>query len=71
MLFSEIFGGGEARLQLSDPDDVLVSDVEIYAAPPGKVIKSLSLLSGGEKSMVALSNLSCDTTAQTDTVLYA
>ncbi len=54
MLFSEIFGGGEARLQLSDPDDVLSSDVEIYAAPPGKVIKSLSLLSGGEKSMVAL-----------------
>ena len=54
MLFSEIFGGGEARLQLSDPDDVLNSDVEIYAAPPGKVIKSLSLLSGGEKSMVAL-----------------
>lgn len=53
-LFSEIFGGGEARLQLSDPDDVLNSDVEIYAAPPGKVIKSLSLLSGGEKSMVAL-----------------
>lgn len=54
MLFSEIFGGGEARLQLSDPDDVLNSDVEIYAAPPGKVIKCLSLLSGGEKSMVAL-----------------
>ena len=53
-LFSEIFGGGEARLQLSDPEDVLNSDVEIYAAPPGKVIKSLSLLSGGEKSMVAL-----------------
>lgn len=54
VLFSEIFGGGEARLQLSNPDDVLNSDVEIYAAPPGKVIKSLSLLSGGEKSMVAL-----------------
>ncbi len=53
-LFSEIFGGGEARLELSNPDDVLSSDVEIYAAPPGKVIKSLSLLSGGEKSMVAL-----------------
>ena len=53
-LFSEIFGGGEARLELSDPDDVLNSDVEIYAAPPGKVIRSLSLLSGGEKSMVAL-----------------
>lgn len=53
-LFSEIFGGGDARLELSDPDDVLNSDIEIYAAPPGKVIKSLSLLSGGEKSMVAL-----------------
>ncbi len=53
-LFSEIFGGGEARLELSNPDDVLNSDVEIYAAPPGKVIRSLSLLSGGEKSMVAL-----------------
>ncbi len=53
-LFSEIFGGGEARLELSNPDDVLNSDIEIYAAPPGKVIRSLSLLSGGEKSMVAL-----------------
>lgn len=53
-LFSEIFGGGEARLELSEPDDVLNSDVEIYAAPPGKVVKSLTLLSGGEKSMVAL-----------------
>ena len=54
VLFSEIFGGGEARLHLSDPEDVLSSEVEIYAAPPGKVIKNLSLLSGGEKSMVAL-----------------
>ena len=53
-LFSEIFGGGEARLQLSDPEDVLNSDVEIYAAPPGKVIKNLSLLSGGEQAFVAI-----------------
>ncbi|MCH5324118.1 MAG: chromosome segregation protein SMC [Eubacterium sp.] len=53
-LFTEIFGGGEARLQLADPDDVLGSDVEIYAAPPGKVIKTLTSLSGGEKAMVAL-----------------
>ncbi len=53
-LFSEIFSGGEARLELSDPEDVLNSDVEIYAAPPGKVVKSLTALSGGEKSMVAL-----------------
>lgn len=53
-LFTEIFSGGEARLELSDPDDVLNSDVEIYAAPPGKLINNLTSLSGGEKAMVAL-----------------
>lgn len=53
-LFSEIFAGGEARLKLSDPNDVLNSDIEIFAAPPGKVIKTLTSLSGGEKAMVAL-----------------
>lgn len=53
-LFKEIFGGGDAKLELSNPDDVLNSEIEIAAAPPGKVIKNLSLLSGGETSMIAL-----------------
>ncbi len=53
-VFSELFGGGSAELSLSDPDDVLTSGIEIKAAPPGKIIKSLSLLSGGEQTFVAI-----------------
>ena len=53
-IFKEIFGGGEARLELTDSDDVLKSGIEIYAAPPGKIIKSLTGLSGGEKALVAI-----------------
>ena len=52
--FSELFGGGSAELQLSDPEDVLNSGIEIKAAPPGKIIKSLMQLSGGEQSFVAI-----------------
>ena len=52
-IFKEIFGGGTARLELSNPDDVLTSGIEIYAAPPGKLIKNLISLSGGEQTMVA------------------
>ncbi len=52
-IFKEIFGGGTARLELSDPEDVLSSGIEIYAAPPGKLIKNLISLSGGEQTMVA------------------
>ena len=53
-VFRELFGGGTAELTLSDPDDVLTSGIEISAAPPGKTIKSLSLLSGGEQAFIAI-----------------
>ena len=53
-VFSELFGGGEAELSLTNPEDVLTSGIEIKAAPPGKIIKSLSLLSGGEQTFVAI-----------------
>jgi chromosome segregation protein len=53
-IFTEIFGGGKARLELTDPEDVLGSGIEIFAAPPGKLIKNLISLSGGEQAMVAI-----------------
>ena len=53
-VFKELFGGGTARLTLTEPDDPLESGVEIYVAPPGKVIKHLSSLSGGEQSLTAI-----------------
>ncbi|MCM1524497.1 MAG: chromosome segregation protein SMC [Ruminococcus sp.] len=53
-IFTELFGGGKAELLLTDPDDILESGIEINVAPPGKVIKSLSLLSGGEQAFVAI-----------------
>ena len=55
--FKELFGGGSAELLLTEPEDVLTSGIEIKAAPPGKIIKSLSLLSGGEQSFVAIALL--------------
>ena len=55
--FKELFGGGSAELSLTDPDNVLTSGIEIKAAPPGKIIKSMSLLSGGEQSFVAIALL--------------
>ncbi len=56
-VFRELFGGGEAELYLVDPENVLTSGIEIKAAPPGKVIKNLSLLSGGEQAFVAIALL--------------
>ena len=55
--FKELFGGGSAELALTEPEDVLTSGIEIKAAPPGKIIKSMSLLSGGEQSFVAIALL--------------
>ncbi len=52
--FCELFGGGSAELSLTEPDDVLNSGIEIKAAPPGKIIKSLMQLSGGEQSFIAI-----------------
>lgn len=53
-IFVELFGGGKGELFLTNPDDVLESGIEIHVAPPGKVIKNLSLLSGGEQAFVAI-----------------
>ncbi|MBQ8387536.1 MAG: chromosome segregation protein SMC [Clostridia bacterium] len=53
-VFCELFGGGSAEISLTDPEDVLGSGIEIKAAPPGKIIKSLMQLSGGEQSFVAI-----------------
>ncbi len=53
IVFRELFGGGQAELSLSDPEDVLNCGIEIKAAPPGKIIKNLTLLSGGEQAFVA------------------
>ncbi|MFP4140761.1 MAG: chromosome segregation protein SMC [Phycisphaerae bacterium] len=56
-LFRKLFGGGRADVILLDPEDVLECGIEIVARPPGKELRSLSLLSGGEKTMTALSLL--------------
>ena len=52
--FVELFGGGAARLELEDPNDILNCGIEIKAQPPGKTLKTISLLSGGEKAFVAI-----------------
>lgn len=54
-IFVELFGGGTARLYLEDEADVLGSGISIEVAPPGKIIRNLSALSGGEQALVAIS----------------
>ncbi len=54
-IFTRLFIGGEAYLELTEPDDLLNTGVEISASPPGKKLQKLSLLSGGEKAMTAIS----------------
>lgn len=56
-LFVRLFGGGRAQLELTDAEDPLAAGLEIYASPPGKRLQSLSLLSGGEQALTALSLL--------------
>lgn len=56
-VFSKLFGGGRAYLQLTDPQDPLGTGVEIAAQPPGKKLQTLSLLSGGERALTAIALL--------------
>ncbi|MDQ4103650.1 MAG: AAA family ATPase, partial [Actinomycetota bacterium] len=56
-VFSTLFPGGEGRLLLTEPDDMLTTGIEVEARPPGKKVKRLSLLSGGEKSLTAVAML--------------
>jgi chromosome segregation protein len=56
-VFAALFPGGEGRLLLTDPDDMLTTGIEVEARPPGKKVKRLSLLSGGEKSLTAVAML--------------
>ena len=56
-VFETLFPGGEGRLSLTDPDDMLTTGIEVHARPPGKRVTRLSLLSGGEKSLTALALL--------------
>ncbi|MFI1913160.1 chromosome segregation protein SMC [Nocardia sp. NPDC020380] len=56
-VFSKLFPGGEGRLLLTDPVNMLATGVEVEARPPGKKVKRLSLLSGGEKSLAAVAFL--------------
>ena len=56
-VFQSMFGGGQARLELSDPEDYLLTGIEIIAQPPGKKEQVLTLLSGGERAMTAIALL--------------
>jgi len=56
-VFAKLFPGGEGRLILTDPGDMLTTGIEVEARPPGKKVKRLSLLSGGEKSLTAVAML--------------
>lgn len=56
-VFKELFNGGNADLKLTEPDDLLTTGVEIIASPPGKKLTTISLLSGGEKTLTAISLL--------------
>jgi chromosome segregation protein len=57
IVFGTLFPGGEGRLVLTDPDDMLMTGIDVEARPPGKKVKRLSLLSGGERSLTAVALL--------------
>ena len=56
-VFARLFPGGEGRLVLTDPENMLTTGIEVEARPPGKKVKRLSLLSGGERSLTAVALL--------------
>lgn len=56
-VFRQLFGGGTATLRLSDPEHILTTGIDIIASPPGKKLTSINLLSGGEKTLTAISLL--------------
>jgi chromosome segregation protein len=53
-LFTQLFNGGEAHLELTESDDILESGLEIFASPPGKKLQNLTLLSGGEQTLASI-----------------
>ncbi|MEA3422824.1 MAG: chromosome segregation protein SMC [Bacillota bacterium] len=57
IVFSELFGGGNGEIIMTDPDDVLGTDINIMASPPGKKMQNINLLSGGEKALTAIALL--------------
>jgi chromosome segregation protein len=57
IVFALLFPGGEGRLVLTDPEDMLTTGIDVEARPPGKKVKRLSLLSGGERSLTAVALL--------------
>lgn len=56
-VFKKLFSGGDAELKLTNPEDVLTTGIDIKALPPGKTLRHISLLSGGEKTLTAISLL--------------
>ena len=67
-IFRELFGGGHAELRLTDATDPLETGIEIIVQPPGKIIKNLSALSGGEQAFVAICHLLCHPAGQSRAV---
>ena len=57
LVFKKLFKGGSGTLELTDPNDLLTTGIEIIASPPGKKLNSIGLLSGGEKTLTAISLL--------------
>ena len=57
VVFQQLFGGGHAELQLTEPDNILETGIEIVARPPGKKLRTLGLLSGGERALTAIALL--------------
>lgn len=54
IVFKELFGGGQAELKITEPEDILNSGIDIIVNPPGKIVTNLELLSGGEKAFVSI-----------------